>query len=219
MLQDVYKSPAGNSTDLTGFALLKGTSCCTSTVKRGRGVRFGEACARTAYCSITVLTNDKDRNEIWNDTNGSTEIVVKGTDSFRFERYQLTVISILPAGNSTAGTDFDWIRGTSCSTSMVKQGCGARSITWLAILPSSGCYGKVFLIRMFCLGRCMYIEAGIRTVTTSYDDSNSTYPPHLSTQSFQRPRILAQPIDLSVLGAIFFLFESRCCDRQNRIRK
>jgi hypothetical protein len=97
---------------------------------------------------------------------------------------------------------------------MVKQGCGARSITWLAILPSSGCYGKVFLIRMFCLGRCMYIEAGIRTVTTSYDDSNSTYPPHLSTQSFQRPRILAQPIDLSVLGAIFFLFERRCCDRQ-----
>ena len=85
--------------------------------------------------------NDNDRDERNNDTNRSTVVIVKVADSFREERNVLSVsISISPAG-----TGFDVIIGMSCSTSTVKtRGLGARSITWLATLPSFGFCGYLF---------------------------------------------------------------------------
>ena len=48
------------------------------------------------------------------------------------------------------------------------------------------------------------MSSSTTATSNNNDDSDRTYPPHLPTQSFLRPRMLAQPIDLSILGAIFF---------------
>ena len=51
------------------------------------------------------------------------------------------------------------------------------------------------------------------------NDNGATYPypPHLLAQPFERPRVLAQPVDLSVLGAIFFFEGGGCCDRSKGV--